>query len=151
MLIANKTDIIQLYSCQLFTTSVDTKANAGKDQSQHQPCLLFQSHGHLEIIIAEYFAQCSIRLSINNQTSTGLFSLLHELREMREFSLRTSKKILKFGHLDCCLSTVHRFMHSLFLCGSNNANYSRAKIKPGECLSLICVQCFNTNKFFTQQ
>ena len=67
MVIGNTTHIIQLYSYQVFITSVDIKAKAGKHQSQHQPCLLFHSHGHLEITVAGYLcAWRSSLLSINN-------------------------------------------------------------------------------------
>lgn len=157
MLIANKTDNIQLYSYQLFTTSVDIKAS--KHQSQHCVCFLFHSHGHQEITVAERFFcccffQCSSGLSIIKQSSTGLFSLLHERKGIREFSLMTGKKILKFEHLDYYFNnkknqTMQHFIHKPFLCCAKLFKSQNQAVRA--CGADFCFMVQYKKKLFTRQ
>lgn len=115
---------------QYLAVFISTFYNISRYKSQQtlEPtlCMLFvpqprTSGNYCERFFCCCFFQCSSGLSIIKQSSTGLFSLLHEIKGIREFSLMTGKKILKFEHLDYYFNnkknqTMQHFIHKPFLC-----------------------------------
>lgn len=96
------------------------------------------------------FFQCSSGLSIIKQSSTGL----HERKGIREFSLMTGKKILKFEHLDYYVNnkknqTMQHFIHKPFLCCAKLFKSQNQAVRA--CGADFCLMVQYKKKLFTRQ